>query len=60
VVAAMSLALVARGAFDVPLHALAATAGALWLLVATSDERAMWMSLVAMRDHRVAEEQGRG
>jgi len=49
VVVALSLALVGRGVFDVPIHALAATAGAMWLMVAVSDERAMWRALLASR-----------
>jgi hypothetical protein len=58
VVAALSLALMARGAFDVPLHALSATAGALWLVVAVTDDRAMWRSLIVERERRLAEERG--
>jgi hypothetical protein len=56
VVTALSLALVARGAFDVPLHALSATAGGLWLMVSIGDPRSMWKSLVDTREHRLAEE----
>jgi hypothetical protein len=50
VVFALSLGLLGRGSFDVPLHALAAVAGALWLMVATTDDRAMWRSLLAERE----------
>jgi hypothetical protein len=49
VVAALSLSLIGRGAFDIPLHALAAAAAALWLTVAANDERLMWQSLLATR-----------
>ncbi len=49
VLAALSLSLIARGTFDVPIHALAATAAALWLMLAETDERAMWQSLLAQR-----------
>jgi hypothetical protein len=47
VVVALALGLLGRGAFDVPLRALSATAGALWLMVALTDDRAMWRSLIA-------------
>jgi hypothetical protein len=50
VVVALALGLLGRGAFDVPLRALCATAGALWLMVAVTDDRAMWRSLMAARD----------
>jgi hypothetical protein len=50
VVVALALGLLGRGAFDVPLRALSATAGALWLMVAVTDDRAMWRSLIATRE----------
>jgi hypothetical protein len=50
IVCAMSLALLARGAYDVPLRALAATVAAIWTTLAASDERALWKSLTAPRD----------
>jgi len=50
VVFALSLGLLGRGSFDVPLRALSATAAALWLMVATLDDRAMWKSILASRD----------
>ena len=46
VTCAMALALLGRGAFDVPLRALAATVAALWTTLAAVDERAMWKALV--------------
>ncbi len=52
VVVALALGLLGRGAFDVPLRALSATAGALWLMVALTDDRAMWRSLIAAREKR--------
>jgi len=53
VVFALSLALLGRGSFDAPLRALAAVAGALWLMVATTDDRAMWKSILAERQKSV-------
>jgi hypothetical protein len=50
VVFALSLGLLGRGSFDVPLHALGATAAALWLMIASIDDRAMWRSLMASRE----------
>jgi len=55
VVVALALGLLGRGAFDVPLRALSATAGALWLMVAVTDDRAMWRSLIATREKRLAD-----
>jgi hypothetical protein len=52
VVAALSFSLVGRGAFDIPIHALAACAAALWLTVAVTDPRALWQSLVAANPRR--------
>ena len=56
VVCALSLTLLGRGAFDVPLRALPATAAALWLMVALVDDRAMWKSLIQQREQRLEEE----
>jgi hypothetical protein len=56
VVCALSLGLLARGSFDVPLRALCAVAGSLWLMVATLDDRAMWRSLLAERERRAEAE----
>ena len=42
VAATVALALISRGAFDVPLRALAGTVAAIWVLVTISDDRAMW------------------
>ncbi len=49
VTCAMALTLLGRGAFDVPLRALAATAAALWTTLAAVDERAMWKALVGTK-----------
>jgi hypothetical protein len=49
VVFALSLGLLGRGSFDVPLRGLSATAGALWLMVATIDDRAMWQAILERR-----------
>lgn len=43
---AMALALIGRGALDVPLRALATCAAATWMVLAMLDERAMWTALV--------------
>lgn len=48
----IALALLGRGAFDVPLRALAATAAALWTTLAATDDRAMWKALSQSRDSR--------
>lgn len=56
VVAALSFALVSRGAFDAPLRALAISVAGHWLLLARADPRAMWQSLQRDRDQRIAEE----
>jgi hypothetical protein len=50
VVVALSLSLFARGAFDIPVHALAAAAAGLWITLAVTDQRAMWRSLIASRE----------
>jgi hypothetical protein len=56
VVCALSLLLLGRGAFDVPLRALASTAGSLWIMVALIDDRAMWKALIEQREQKLAEE----
>jgi hypothetical protein len=48
----LALSLIGRGAFDVPIHALAATAASLWLILASTDERAVWQALIAARGAR--------
>ena len=50
VLAALGLALLSHGAFDVPLHALAVTAAAQWALLAMADERSMWTAMVRDRE----------
>lgn len=47
--ATLALALVARGAFDVPLRALSVSAAAIWVVVTMSDDRAMWRMRIADR-----------
>ncbi|MBX3192253.1 MAG: hypothetical protein KF819_35010 [Labilithrix sp.] len=49
VLAALALALLSHGAFDVPLQALAVTAAAQWAMLAMVDDRSMWSALVAQR-----------
>jgi hypothetical protein len=44
-IAAFSLALLSRGAFDAPLRAIAIGAAAAWALVAALDDRVLWASL---------------
>jgi hypothetical protein len=58
VVASMALALVSRGAFDVPLRALCAVVAAQWAALACVDEQAMWTTLIADRRRRLEEEGG--
>jgi hypothetical protein len=50
VVASLAFALLSHGAFDVPLHALLATASAQWAMLAMTDDRSLWVSLVRQRD----------
>ena len=50
VLAALALALLSQGSFDVPLHALAITAAAQWGLLAMIDERSMWAAMVRERE----------
>jgi hypothetical protein len=56
VVATVALVLVSRGAFDAPLRALCAVVAAQWAVLACSDERAMWRTLIDDRKRRLAEE----
>jgi hypothetical protein len=49
IAAAIALALIARGAFDVPLRALAVSAASIGVLVTMSDDRAMWRAMKAER-----------
>jgi hypothetical protein len=53
VIAALSLALVSRGAFDAPLRALCAVVASLWAVLARSDEKAMWRALIREREVRL-------
>jgi hypothetical protein len=55
VVAAFSLALVSRGAFDAPLRALCGVAAACWAALASADERAMWRTLLQDRERKLAD-----
>jgi len=52
VVMALSLSLIGRGTFDVPLRALAAAAAAVWLMRSVTDERAVWHTILAARAAR--------
>jgi hypothetical protein len=49
VLAALALALLSHGTFDVPLHALAVTAAAQWAMLAMVDDRSMWAAMVRER-----------
>jgi hypothetical protein len=53
VIASLALALLARGAFDSPLRAIAVVAAAQWIVVASVDDRAMWRSLLDQRNKKV-------
>ena len=53
VTAALALALLSHGRFDVPLHALLITAAAQWAMLAMADDRAMWVALVRKRSEGV-------
>jgi hypothetical protein len=55
VVAAMTLGLLSRGAYDVPLRALCAVTSAQWVALACVDGRSMWRTLLADRARRAAE-----
>jgi hypothetical protein len=52
VISTLALALLARGAFDAPLRGMAASAAALWIVLASADERAMWKALMGDRVKR--------
>jgi hypothetical protein len=56
VVAGMALALVSRGAFDAPLHALCVAVAAQWAALACVDQRSMWRTLIDDRNRRMAED----
>jgi hypothetical protein len=58
ITATMALALVSRGALDVPLRALCAVAAAHWAVLARVDEKAMWRALIDERHVRLAEDGG--
>jgi len=45
VTASLTLALIAHGQLDAPLRALAAVTASVWLMVASTDQRAMWRSM---------------
>ncbi len=60
VLASLSLAVLSRGALDVPLRALAITAAGHWLLLAMADDRSMWRTLIAQRRERLAAERAEG
>jgi|GEM_PF-1302696 len=49
VTSALALALVARGAFDAPLRGLSAVAAGVWLMLAVTDDRAIWKHVLAAR-----------
>ncbi|WP_394846701.1 hypothetical protein LZC95_04445 [Pendulispora brunnea] len=59
ITSALALALIGRGAYDAPLRALAAAAAAVWMMLAFSDDRAMWRTLLAEREERLRREDGR-
>lgn len=50
ILCALALILLARVAYDVPLRALAAATGGLWVLVASVDDRAMWRALLLQQE----------
>ena len=52
--ATAALGLVGRSTLDVPMSALCAAAASVWLLLAASDDRAMWGELVSRRDDKRA------
>jgi len=59
ITSALALALIGRGAYDAPLRALAAAAAAVWMMLAFSDDRAMWRTLLAARETRLRRDDGR-
>lgn len=50
IVAALALALLSHGAFDVPLQALLVTTSAQWAMLATADDWGYWEALVRQRE----------
>ncbi len=60
VTSALALALIARGAFDAPLRALSVVVGGVWLMLAVTDNRAMWRTLATERDERLAKNRAEG
>ncbi|MEO6420817.1 MAG: hypothetical protein ABIP39_15500 [Polyangiaceae bacterium] len=60
VTSSLSLALISRGAFDAPLRALSVVCAGVWIILAVSDERAMWRVLAAEREARLAREREAG
>jgi hypothetical protein len=60
VTSSLSLALISRGAFDAPLRALSVICAGVWIILAVSDERAMWRVLAAEREARLAREREAG
>lgn len=58
VTSTVALALLSRGALDVPMSALASCAASVWLVLASVDDRAMWKDLVKTREDRLAVERG--
>jgi hypothetical protein len=60
VTSALALTLIARGAFDAPLRALSVVVGGVWLMLAVTDNRAMWRALTVERDDRVSRNRSSG
>ena len=60
VTSSLSLALISRGAFDAPLRVLSVVCAGVWIILAVSDERAMWRVLAAEREARLARERQEG
>lgn len=56
IVAGMTLSLISRGAFDVPLCALCAVVAADWATLASVDDRAMWRTLIDDRARRLKDD----
>jgi hypothetical protein len=53
VLVAMALALVSRGSFDAPLRALCVVVAAFWVVLARTDQQAMWKTLIRERQARL-------
>ncbi len=60
VVAALALALLSHGAFDVPLQALLVTTAAQWAMLASTDDRTIWVSLLRRREQAGLSQPARG